>query len=80
MALSCEDRERILKFFNDEIDPREFAEYMRVFLHEVLMMQFEGMCKGMDLPLSPSTLNDGYFFLNLLIGYLCPEYSIYENK
>lgn len=78
MKLKNEEKERIIRFFEDEIDPLNFAQIMGVFLHEVLLLNFEAQEREDSFTINPKTMGEGYYYLITLFGQLDPQRDIYK--
>lgn len=78
MRLKNEEKERIIRFFEEEIDPIEFAQIMGVFLHEVLLLNFEAQEREVSFTINPKTMVEGYYYLITLFGQLDPQRDIYK--
>ncbi len=80
MKLNENEKNRVIRYFEEEIDPYDFTETMGVFLHEVITLQFTAQEKDIEPTISPRAMNDGYFYLTTLFGYLNPDRAIYKPK
>lgn len=78
MRLTNEEKERIIRFFEDELDPADFTQKISVFLHEALTLQFAAQEIDSVFCISPKTMAEGYYYLTMLFGHLDPQSNIHN--
>jgi len=69
--LNTEQQEKLMTFFNEKLDPQEFAKIIRRYNYEMSLMMIRN--NESDNVINKQWVDDGFYWLNELVEIVDPN-------